>query len=875
MSDNQALRNEIRWLGQRLGQVIARVEGERILALEERVRLLSKERRKGDAAAESELERVVHELPLSDTWALCRAFAHFFDLANMSEDRHRARVLREREREMAPAPRRESIRAALAALREQGKSPQEVQRLLDDLDIEPVFTAHPTEARRRTIRRKLGRMRERLKQLDSTDLLDSERQRLEAGLLSELVSLWQSDPIQERPPSVLEEVERGLYFQQTLWTVVPQLLHDLRSALAEYYPGHAFRLHTILHFGSWIGGDRDGNPNVTWEVTRETLQRLRREALLGHLRRVRDLAPYLSHSDYRVRIAPALSQELEKARALWPEMLAPYSHHEPYRLWLRVVELKLELALDQKEGGYAEASELERDLGLILESLAGHSPAGIPIEHAELTTWLDQVRVFGFHLSRLDIRQESGRYSEVLSELMPGYEQADEAGRIQLLLASLDQPLEAPANASPMTVETLALFRGLARVSPASLGGHVISMTHHPSDLLAAVFLERWAGIALPTIPLFETIDDLHRATEILEQALAIPAYATHQKERRQIVMVGYSDSVKDGGYLAAAWALYQAQLRLGEAAERLGVELTLFHGRGGALGRGGGPAARSILTMPPGIARGGLRLTEQGEVLSERYDDPPIAYRHLEQVMWGMISVMARPADPPRPEWLELIEAMSERSMHAYRELVEHPLFLDYFSHATPINEIENLKLGSRPSRRRGRRTLSDLRAIPWVFSWTQARVLLPAWYGVGTALGLPEDRPRLREMYAEWPFFRATMDNCVLALAKSDLGIARLYAGLAESEVREAIWGRLKREHEATRAAVLAVTQTGELLDDLPWLQRSIRIRNPYVDPLNFVQVELFRRLEQAPPEQHEELHALLRLTIQGVASGLRTTG
>ncbi len=871
MQDNQALRTEIRWLGQRLGEVIATVEGEPILELEERVRNLSKERRKGNQEAERELETLVHELKLDDAWALCRAFTFFFDLANMSEDRHRARVLREREREMAPAPRRESIRAAIASLRKQGLTVEQVQKLLDDLDIEPVFTAHPTEAKRRTIRRKLGRMRERLKQLDSSDLLESERRRLEASLHSELTSLWQTDPIQERPPSVLEEVDRGLYFQHTLWAVVPQLLEDLRHALAEYYPGHEFRLHKILHFGSWIGGDRDGNPNVTWEVTSATLAKLRREALLAHLRRVRDLAPYLSHSDYRVKVTPELHEKLHEALERWPNIFEPYSPHEPYRLWLRAVEYRLELALDGQPEGYREARELVADLEMIRHSLNEHTPG----EHSELTNWLDQARVFGFHGSRLDIRQESGRYREVLEELIEGYAGADEARKIELLTRTMGSRPKVPDNASDMTRETLALFAGLAKADPASLGGHVISMTHHPSDLLAAVWFERWAGLApLPTIPLFETIDDLHRATQILEDTLAIPAYAEHHPERHQIIMVGYSDSVKDGGYLAAQWALYQAQLRLGEAADRLGVELTLFHGRGGALGRGGGPAARSILTMPPGIARGGLRLTEQGEVLSERYDDPPIAYRHLEQVIWGMISVMARPAAPPRPEWLELIERFSQRSMEAYRELVEHPRFLDYFAHATPINEIENLKLGSRPSRRRGQRTLGDLRAIPWVFSWTQARVLLPAWYGLGTGLE-GADLDKLREMYAEWPFFRATMDNAVLALAKSDLGIARLYAGLVDEETRDAIWGRLHREHEATRQAVLAITGTTELMEDLPWLQRSIRIRNPYVDPLNFIQVELFKRLADAPEDEAEELHALLRLTIQGVASGLRTTG
>ncbi|MEW6278451.1 MAG: phosphoenolpyruvate carboxylase [Candidatus Eremiobacterota bacterium] len=902
--DNEKLRQEIRWLGQQLGRVIRAVEGPEMLALEEEIRGLSKARRAGDPQAHAELTRAVRGLSMPEAWAIVRAFSFFFGLANLAEDRHRARVLRERERLEYPAPRRESIRAAVQALREAGWSASRVQKLLDALVIEPVFTAHPTEAKRRTIRRKLRCIRERMQELDSNDLLEPERRRLERSILTELLTLWQSDPVQDRRPTVLEEVERGLYFQNTLWSVIPHLFDDLRRALTEFYPGYPFRLERPpLHFGSWIGGDRDGNPHVTCEVTARTLAVLRVESLRRHLDRSRQMLQIFSHSDYRIRPDTGLLEAVREARGRWPDLdaqLSPVSEREPYRLWLGMLRWRLQRALerppweDPPEGAYRRAVELESDLQRLERSLAGHRPRFDPElsnESPELTAWLDQVRVFGFHLHRLDVRQESGRYREVLDEVfclgygVKGFGRLSPEHRLKVLLDTLGKPPDRPLDdgLSDLARDTLKLFGTLRdawqRFGPEALGGHVISMTHHPADLLAAVWLEEWAGggLCLPTIPLFETIDDLERCTDILRDTMAVEAYRRRLGEGgRQIVMVGYSDSCKDGGYLAASWAQYKAQARLHQEAERLGINLTLFHGRGGALGRGGGPAARSILTLPPGTATGGLRLTEQGEVLAERYDDPPIAYRHLEQVLWGMLMISARPPDEPRAEWVEAMERFSARSMLTYRELVDQPGFLEYFSKATPIDEIEALPLGSRPARRRGRCTLGDLRAIPWVFAWTQARVLLPAWYGVGAALDRPEDLPLLREMYRSWPFFRGTMDNCALALAKADPGIAHLYAELvADEEVRRNIWDRLSGELVAARRAVLAVTEQNELLDDVSWLKHSIRIRNPYVDPLNFLQVELYRRLETASAPEAAEIHALLRLTIQGIASGLRTTG
>jgi phosphoenolpyruvate carboxylase len=405
-------------------------------------------------------------------------------------------------------------------------------------------------------------------------------------------------------------------------------------------------------------------------------------------------------------------------------------------------------------------------------------------------------------------------------------------------------------------------------------------MTHNLSDVLAVLWLQRHGspGVSLPIVPLFETIDDLKRGPGILEAMFTDPLYREYLESqgKRQVIMVGYSDSTKDGGYMAANWWLYRAQHEMQQVADRHGVALVLFHGRGGALGRGGGPAARSILSLPPAVARAGLRVTEQGEVLSERYDDPEVAYRHLEQLTWAMFVARSSPGVKPDPAWLEALEEVAERSLQAYRELVEEPDFLEFFRLATPIEGVELLQIGSRPARRGGKPSLTSLRAIPWVFSWTQNRMIIPAWYGLGTGLEDYDGWEVLHELYEKWPFFQSVLQNAALALCKADLGIARQYTRLLPEGSGGSIWGRVVEEHDKSCRAVLRLTGSQAMLDDVPWLQHSIRIRNPYVDPLNLIQVETFRRLRSATEQAEVEAYQnLLRMTIQGVAAGLRTTG
>lgn len=910
MSDEQ-LRREVRTLGDALGEVIREFAGDPAFQQVEEIRKLAVARRAADLQAGAELQRRIEGLSLTEARVVIRAFSAFFDLANLAEDRQRIRVLRSRERMRHPEPRGESTVEAVKRLAEQGRSAAEVQKLLDQLAIRLVFTAHPTEAKRRSVRTAIRRIRDVLHQLDQQDLLPRETERLRARIRAELNILWQTEFLRPTRPTVMQEVARGISFMATLWEVAPLVMQDLRRALESYYPGQKLQTPRFLEFGSWIGGDRDGHPHVTADVTSATLGMLRQAALENHIQQSRRAFIVLSISEREAPGSSELFADVEAAARVWPELgepLATVPAGEPYRAYLALIVWRLEqtrlgsLEDSPARGAYLQPGELQDDLERMRENLARHSSA--VVAELEMQAWIDLVRVFGFHGSSLEVRQDSRRYVEVLTELFKqaglceDYAALDEAGRQQALAGSIPWTRAFhEAELSPAAREALALFRVLRRAvlrfGPASVGGHVISMTHAPSDVLAVQWFWEWAcaeagpepeARGLPIVPLFETIDDLKHGADTLAAMLANPCYRAYleQQEMRQVVMLGYSDSTKDGGYLAATWALLRAQRGLYRTANGAGVHLTLFHGRGGSLGRGGGPAARGILSLPYEAANGTLRLTEQGEVLAERYDDPQVAYRHLEQITYAVLMASARraPAEPHRFD--DTMDRLALRSYQAYRELVEQPNFLAYFEQATPIDDIENLPIGSRPSRRRGERKLSDLRAIPWVFAWTQNRCLIPAWYGLGAAIDEytaadAQGWQVLKDMYRDWPYFQATIDNAALALAKVDVYVAERYAQLAADDVKEAIWGRILAEHKRTRKAVQKILGDGDLLEHTPWLQRSIEVRNPYVDPLNLIQIEMYRRRKglEAEDPQAEAIKDLSRLSVQGIAAGLRTTG
>lgn len=928
MTANRKLQEHIEYLSGLLDTIIEEQAGRSALLLVQELRLLARERRVGSPGAEERLAALIHRLTETEIRVCVRALSLYFDLANIAEDCQRVRVLRERERRNAPEPRGESIGSAIRQLKSAGQSSEDIQELLDSLRIEMVFTAHPTEAKRRTTRRVLRDVRFCLQQADERELLPRERFHFDERLRANLTVLWQIDLMRPERPTVAQEVARGLFFTKELWNIVPAIHRDVREALDDSFPGESFRVPAFLQFGSWIGGDRDGNPFVTANVTGNTLETLREAAVTHHLNHCQELQRILVMSSRQVEVSEDLVSAVNSAISRWPEVREQVETFDPaeiYRRWLKIIEFRL---MQTREGGgqssksrgpaYGTEQALEADVEMLADSIAEHR--GERIVARFLEDWLSQIRTFGLHFAALDVRQDSQVHADVLTELFrqggitEDYNSLDEAGRQDALEQAFEQMKTSwgsfgdPDQYQGITRETLTLFFVLARTyhsrGKAPLGGVIISMTHQPSDLLAVLWLWCWGWLLehhkeaadfaktvpyLPIMPLFETVADLQNGPDVMERLLATPRYAAYLEKspkREQIVMVGYSDSTKDGGYLSAGWGLDRAQEKLAEVAERQKFRLIIFHGRGGALGRGGGPAARAIRSLPAKAVGGALRMTEQGEVLAERYDDPQIAHRHLEQVTWATMLVTRDTetvAEQPAI-WRETMEKLTERSYRHYRELVELPGFLAYFGHATPISEIEHLPIGSRPSRRRERRSLSDLRAIPWTFAWTQSRQLIPAWYGLGTAVHwlLHEangDWSTLQRMYDQWQLFRALIDNADLALAKADMSIAHRYAELAKNhEGIEQVWHAIAEEYQVSRAAVLMIMRQPELLGGIPWLQRSVAERNPYVDPLNLIQIELIQRVAKLGDKAEAEEQALremLRQTIQGIAAGLRSTG
>ncbi|MDW8319109.1 MAG: phosphoenolpyruvate carboxylase [Anaerolineae bacterium] len=910
------LRQQVSYLGRLLGDTIIEQEGRRLFDLVERVRRLAKAGREGDQAAQEALLRLIEGLPLEDARGVVKAFASFFQLVNLAEDAERVRVAHRRLLQAAAegTPMAETIAEAVQRLHAQGMTAQEVQGLLDQLLVMPVMTAHPTEAKRRTVLIKLARISAELHRLEYHSPTPAEEREAEALIREEIASLWQTEVTRTRKPTVLDEVRNGLYyFEHTLFDLVPRLYMDLQEALARYYPGVEFRIPQFLRFGSWIGGDCDGNPFVTPTVIEETLRSHKALAIRLYQQAIERMYGLLS-SDESYGISSDLWDSLDADAELLPEEAAHYRQlypRQPYRQKIALVYRKLQLTAEANQqpwrqyyvprrGEYLNEDEFIADLTVMQESLRRHR--GERMAAGRLGRLVTQARVFGFHLATLDIRQHSRRHTQALSEvfarygMVPNYAGLTEVERSALLTAELLNPrplVPLWLDFSPATNEVLEVFRVIRRahqrVGPRAIKSYIVSMTSAPSDVLAVLLLAKEVGVdsRLGVVPLFETLPDLEAAPSVMEALFANPAYHRHlqTQSNHQQIMVGYSDSNKDGGYLGANWALYRAHEALATACGRYGVTLTLFHGRGGTIGRGGGPANRAILAQPANAIRGRLKMTEQGEVVSERYSNPRVAHRHLEQIIHAVLLTGGAPATY-RPEqmqrWREIMNALSRIAETTYRQLVYGtPELVVYFQTATPIEEISELNIASRPARRQASQRIEDLRAIPWSFAWTQTRVNLPGWYGLGSALqgwaGEDEERWReLQTMYREWPFLRATVDNAQMALRKADMQIASLYTRLTSPEVAAAIFPRLREEYERSVAAVLRLTGHDDLLADEPWLQRAIRLRNPYIDPLNYAQVALLMRLrENGEPAEEDILQRTVRMTINGIAAGLRNTG
>ncbi len=907
------LRAEVRSLGSALGRVITRLEGPETFQTVEVLRQLAKARRAGDGKAERELATQVAGLTPGDAFNQAMAFTLYFELVNLAEENFRITLLRQRRAarcvdETAMPPMRESIEAAVLELKKRGVGAAAMQALVNRLNIELVFTAHPTESKRRTLLTKLRRLGEILR-LRAQPALLTDPALLDAECVErEIASLWLTDRSRAARPEVTDEAKTGLwYFDTTLFDTLPRLQADMVRALARHYPTVKAPRHWLA-FGSWIGGDRDGNPGVTGAVSSEVLLLHRRLAIEKLRLAARELARTLTVSDRRDSVVPALKKELRDHLHVSKhiEQLSKRYPHEPYRLLLGVLRERLAQAVNEVRDGSVLSAEtvvgaclgrttIDETLETIRASLAAGK--GAMLVDGELKALSEQFEVFGLHTARLDIRQHSSQHEAAVAEVLDrdDYPKLPEAEKIGLLLAEIAQAKLLPAaalgefsSATKHVLDPLALAaRAVTKFGPEALGIAIISMTDGVSDMLELEFLQKVTGAALPIAPLFETLDDLERAPEVLAALFTLPG---RTKPEHQHVMLGYSDSNKDCGYVTANWALFEAQDAIGRVCHEHGVRVTLFHGRGGSIARGGGPAAKAILAQPAGLRDGGIRVTEQGEVLSTRYHDPDLAHRILEQMAYGVMlgTHAAETAANVPTEWSEAMTTMSAAGFSAYKAVVhDDPEFLVFWKQATPIDEISNLKFGSRPTFRRATTSVDDLRAIPWVFSWMQSRFNFPGWFGLGSALDAvlkrgSKGKKLLRAMHAEWPFFQTMIDNAQLTMHKADMGIASLYAELVEDpKIRKRVLALLRAEFARTEAAILAVTGERQLLANEPVLLKSVQLRNPYIDPLNYIQVDMMRRLRTQEPgkklnaEDAEATRAVIELTINGISGGLKNTG
>jgi phosphoenolpyruvate carboxylase len=916
----------INLLGRLLGDVISELESPELLDLEERIRQSAKDRRGGEPGAGSRLTAQVRELDVESARAVAAAFTAYFDLVNLAEEANRVRSLRVRERVDQARP--ESLDDTLATLKRQGVSAKEIGALLGRLRVELVLTAHPTEAKRRTVLSKLQRISRSLRALYYTDLLPRERESHLSAIKAEVVGLWLTNRNRTARPAVTDEVRTNLYFiDEIFWRALPRIERELSLAVARYYPSLQAP-HGWLTLASWVGGDRDGNPNVTAAVTAETLRLHRGLAVERHRETLADLARRMSFDVRRVPATDSLRRWIESRRP-FPAHAAYLEERygdELYRLALSLLAHDLEAASRDdmtarllSQMPHEARARIEQITGPLdditaaaPEAVTAHS--GLPYGDApSLELMRQQLDIFGLQAARLDLREDSARLVATLSEILRALDWSRDFGGLSVaeqviaLTGWLQEPrpagLSDHAGVTVESSETWALFRLIARVQqvygPELLGPFIISMTRSEADILIVMLLAHWAGCTpgMQVAPLFETIDDLQAAPRILERLFALDLYRQHLAAGggEQMVMIGYSDSNKDGGYLAANWALYEAQEAITTVCAQASVPLTIFHGRGGTVARGGGPANRAIRAQPPGTVGGRFRVTEQGEVIASRYADPDLAHRHLEQVVSAVLLASASKESYESPRaadhWRAGMKTMAEAARSEYRSLVyDTPGFIDFWRAVTPIDEISTLRIGSRPTARRGGGLKpTAVRAIPWVFSWMQSRFNLPGWYGLGTGLtAAPIDL--LREMYRQWPFFRAMLDNAEMSLLKADMDIAALYVELAdEVEGAQAMFARIRAEFDRTQAAILSISGQRELMSADTVIQRSIILRNPYVDPLNFIQVEMLKRLRaeadeeasgvrrQASGEEQdlEALRDVITLTINGIAAGLRNTG
>ena len=926
---DQPLIDDIRLLGRILGDVIREQEGRAAFELIEQIRRLSVAfRRHADEQADKALKKLLKGLSGDQTVSVIRAFTYFSHLANLAEDRHhiRRRAVHERAGELQEG----SLARTLERLRAAGIAPAEVVRTLARSHISPVLTAHPTEVQRKSIldaERAIARL---LTERDDPQHLPRERADNEARIRARVTQLWQTRLLRFTKLTVADEIENALsYYEATFLTQIPRLYRELEEGLGEG-DGDA-TIAPFLRMGQWIGGDRDGNPNVTAPTLELALHSQADMVLRHHLTQLHHLGAELSVSAMLARVSPAMQALAERS----PDTNA-HRQDEPYRRALTGMYARLAATLKTLTGGdaarhavapqdpYTHAGELLDDLRTIEDSLKTHH--GAALARARLQPLMRAVQVFGFHLATVDLRQSSDKHEEVVAELLaiariePHYSQLDEAGKRAVLLRQLDdaRPLRVPgASYSAHTQGELAIFEtarsGRARVGAQAIRHAIISHTETVSDLLEVLLLQKETGLMRGTlhddavcdlivVPLFETIEDLRNAAPIMRDYYALPGVRAMVQRGaadgycEQDIMLGYSDSNKDGGIFTSNWELYRAETALVGLFDALNqgspqpIQLRMFHGRGGTVGRGGGPSFQAILAQPPGTVRGQIRLTEQGEVIGSKYANPEIGRRNLETLVAATLEATLLQATRAAPKaFLAAADELSRASMAAYRALVyDTPRFAEYFFAATPIREIAELNIGSRPASRKATQKIEDLRAIPWGFSWGQCRLTLPGWYGFGSAVhaflhrdgpkGVATQKALLQKMVKQWPFFSTLLSNMDMVLAKSDLALASRYAELVpDKRLRNQVFKAIEAEWQRTADALTLITGVKQRLVNNAALQRSIRHRFPYIDPLHHLQVELVRRHRAGDQGANvdDRVKRGIHISINGIAAGLRNTG
>ena len=894
---DQPLRDDVRTLGGLVGELLKEQGGEKLFDFVENARVQSIRRREGNEKPGEKLEDLFGNLELKFTLEVIRSFSTYFQMVNTAEKVHRIRRRREylqEEGKYQPG----GLEETLVKLKAGGIDVPRLQALLDSIRIEPVFTAHPTEPTRRTILRKEQNIVRQLVNMLNPTMTAQEKHVAIQNIKMEATTGWQTNEHPSEQMTVADELEHVLFFvTDVLYRTIPPFYEDLENAVSRIYGEEARDLNVpgLLRFASWVGGDMDGNPNVNAKTIRETLARQRSLILDLYYRECGKLSAKLSQSKTRIGVEDAVYAKIEEYTPVFQHAYhaVPARHRDmPYRVFLRLVQQRLQATYDDEAYPYESPEEFHADIELIARSLAANKG-----EHAGLFAvrrLLRRIATFGFHLVTLDVRQDALVHREVVGECIGDdkwLERSSEyrVGKIAEAILQKDPPV---LEQSTKARKTLAVFQAIAfcrrKYGPAAIGPFIVSMTQGVDDILSVILLSEWSElhnrrgeVPLDIAPLLETVDDLKRGPQILRTLLSHEIYRQHleQRGKRQTVMIGYSDSNKESGIAAARWALQEAQIELVRAVAAEDVVLQLFHGRGGTISRGGGRTHAAVLGAPPGTVNGYLRVTEQGEIINEKYGLRGIALRNLEQAAGSVALATAIPQHrgTDMPEWHAMMKVIADVSRQTYRKLVfETPRFYDYFRKATPIDLIERMQIGSRPASRRGGQGVNNLRAIPWVFAWTQSRHILPGWYGVGAGFAAAIDEfgdDAFREMFREWYFMRALTADVEMVLAKADLGIASAYSKLA-GDLHEEFFPHIEKGFNLTQDLILTFSDQQVLLENDPTLQRAIMLRNPYVDPMSLMQVTLLERWRGSGYRDAALFEALLA-SVNGIAQGLQNTG